>query len=328
MSETFEALFKKAEQFILENDDFLVISHVNPDGDAIGSSMAVAHLLSNLGKKYVVANDGPISRRFSFMTGVDHMVNLSETMIERTFSNVITVDVADYGRIGIGDKIISKESQILNIDHHPTNTRFGQLDIIQSSAASTTEILYDFINQCYPHIVDYKIAEALYTGLLTDTGGFRYSNTTQSVLEMAASLLKYGVKPSQIAENALESISTTYLTLLKRVLQSLTLSLNEKVAFLSVTLQDLEETKASKDDADGLVSFPRNIEGVEVGALFKEVNEREVKVSLRSKSLDVGSIAQKFNGGGHAKASGYTFFGSLEEAREQLIVELKQVMGD
>jgi phosphoesterase RecJ-like protein len=178
-------------------------------------------------------------------------------------------------------------------------------------------------------MMDQKTAEALYTGLLTDTGGFRYSNTTQHVFHMASSLIPHGVRPGDIAEVALETISASHLKLLKQSIQSLSFAYNEQVAFITVSAEDMKQTEATKDDVDGLVSYPRNIEGVEVGVLLKEWEAGEVKVSLRSKKyVDVAAIAQKYEGGGHAKAAGYTFYGTLTEAKAHLMSELEKTFGD
>jgi phosphoesterase RecJ-like protein len=327
--EEYRKQLKEASQFIKDHDDFLVVAHVHPDGDATGSSLAVAHLLSNLGKQFTVVNEGETPIRFSFLTGFDQIVNLSKTEVTRTFSAVIAVDVADYKRLGDVSGLIKEQSFILNVDHHPTNTCFGQINVIRSTAASTTEILFDLITEHFNSTMDQKIAEALYTGLLTDTGGFRYSNTTQHVFHMASSLLPYGVKPGDIAEVALETISASHLKLLKQSIQSLSFAYHDQVAFITVSAEDMKQTEATKDDVDGLVSYPRNIEGVEVGVLLKEWEEGEVKVSLRSKKfVDVAAIAQKNGGGGHAKAAGYTFHGTLTEAKEHLISELAILFGD
>lgn len=327
--DSYQKALQEASEFIKEHDHFLVISHVNPDGDAIGSSMAVAHLLTNLGKKYVVANAGAVPRRFSFISGIDQLMDFSMQEPNSTFSSVIALDAADEQRMGSTVQYMDEGRAILNIDHHPTNTMFGNVNVILASAASTTEILYDLIEHYFPEHMDFKIAEALYTGLMTDTGGFRYSNTTQSVLNKAAALLSYEIKPHIIAEHALETISVSYLGLLQVVLPSLHFSFDYKVASLTVTLEDLKRAQASKDDIDGLVSYPRNIEGVEVGILFKQVSATEVKVSLRSKSeVDVAKIAQSHGGGGHAKASGFTFEGSLEEAQKLLEKDLGSILGE
>jgi phosphoesterase RecJ-like protein len=318
-----------AADFIQEHDHILIVSHVNPDGDAIGSTLAMGHLLRSLGKSYVMANEGKTPQRFAFLNSFEHIKDLSEQILTGPVSAIITVDVADYDRLGNLEHLNLEHLPVLNIDHHPTNTLFGLHNVIQTTAASTTEILFDLIQQHFnSHICD-KLAEALYTGLLTDTGGFRYSNTSEAVLTKASQLISYGVNPARIAEHCLETISLPYIQLLKQSLLSLSLHGKQRIAMMQVTLEDMAQSQAQKDDVDGLVSYPRNIEGVEIGVLLKEVKPGEVKVSLRSKHIvDVSQIAQGFGGGGHAKASGYTWFGTLQEAKSELLSKLEEALGD
>ncbi|GAA0365407.1 DHH family phosphoesterase [Bacillus horti] len=325
--EAYQHMLEKAAQFIKDNDDFLVLAHLNPDGDAIGSSLATMHLLRSLGKKVHVVNEGECPKRFSFLPGFEEIIDLSKISLNRSFSAVISVDVADEKRFGKIGSVIADDAQILNIDHHPTNTNFGVLNVIQPTAASTTEILFDLITAHFSPQLDSPTANALYTGLLTDTGGFRYANTKQSVLDMAAKLLGYGVQPDQIADYALETVTASHIELLKYALQSLSFHYEGQVAIILVSQEDMKAAGASKDDVDGISSYPRKIEGVEVGALFKEWSEGEVKVSLRSnKYVDVALLAQRNGGGGHAKASGYTFNGNLQAAKEDLLNQLKDII--
>lgn len=320
---------RKAAEYILEHDDFLVMAHLNPDGDAIGSSLAMTHLLLSLEKKVTVANEGESPERFSYLSGFDRIVNLAQKSVDRSYSAVIALDIADKKRFGAIGEIIAKDAQILNIDHHPTNTHFGTINVIQSEAASTTEILYDLIHAHFLNKLNFEMAEALYTGLLTDTGGFRYSNTKRHVLEKAADLLSYGVEPNKVAEEALEVISMSHLELLKRALQNLTFHFGQRVAFISISEEDMRQANASKDDVDGMVSYPRKVKGVEVSALLKEWSDGEVKVSLRSNfEINVAEIAQENGGGGHMKAAGYTFYGTLQEAQEALLKQLEKTIGD
>lgn len=325
----YEETLQAVKEYIIGHDDFLVISHVGPDGDAVGSSLAMANLLKNLNKRFTVVNEGSCPRKFSYLHLFDQIINLSKHSVERTFEHIIAVDVADFSRLGDASHLFAENAYIVNIDHHPTNTLFGQLNLIRSDAASTTEILFDLIYHHFPQELDTHVAESLYTGLLTDTGGFRYANTTQAVLEKAANLLKYDIKPGKIAERALETISASFLELLKISLNSLTFAFERKVALLSISLADLEKAGATKEDVDGLVAYPRNIEGVEVGILLKEWAEDEVKVSLRSKDVvDVSAIAQKNGGGGHVRAAGFTFYGDLSAAKQHILRELEHVLGD
>lgn len=326
---TGESALEQASKFIKDNNDFLVISHVNPDGDAIGSLLAVIHLLKNIGKRYTVVNEVNSPNRFSFLQGFDEIKDLSKEHVTQRFSQVITVDAADWERLGKTTELINKEMYVLNIDHHPTNTLFGYINVIDSQAASTTQILYDLIEGYFPNVLNTDIATPLYTGLVTDTGCFRYSNTTQKVLQTAAHLLSFDVQPAKISEIVLETISIEQFELLKQSLQNLTLYSHNKVGIIEVTAEDIRRTGASKEDTDGLVSYPRMLKGVEVAAVLKEINHSEIKVSLRSKyEINVSEIAQFFGGGGHAKASGYTFIGTLKESKQALLQHIDQILGE
>lgn len=327
--DTYEKNLESAVQFIKDNDDFLVISHLHPDGDAIGSSLAVSHLLDKLNKRYTVVNEGASPSRFSFLSKFDQIINLATQSLEKTYQHIIAVDIADYTRFGEATHLFTEKPNILNIDHHPTNTCFGSINLIRADAASTTEILIDLIKTHFPEHMDAHMAEALYTGLLTDTGGFRYANTNHLVLEKAAYLLKYEFNPSKVAEYALETMTASFLRVLKQALSNLSFAYNQKVAILSISKEEMEQVGATRDDVDGLVAYPRNIEGVEVGVLLKEWEHGEVKVSLRSKEfIDVAAIAQKNGGGGHVRASGFTFQGTLAEAEEHILDELKAWLGE
>jgi phosphoesterase RecJ-like protein len=318
---------RQVVRFMKEHDRFLVISHVNPDGDTTGSALAMAAMLEQLGKSYTIVNEGMTPLRFSFLPRFDRIVNLSEQPLQERFSFVIAVDAADEQRMGQVQSLFADDVQLVNIDHHPTNDRFGTYNVIRTNAAATAEIMYDLAVEGGFDLTE-ELATCLYTGLLTDTGGFRYSNTSPAVMQMAARLLSCGVKPGEIAERALESITEEHVQLLSRALQSLTLTHGKKVAWLKITQEDFRESAATSEDASGIVNYGRNIEGVEVGILLTEVEPGIVKASLRSRSVvDVSLIAKELGGGGHARASGFTFHGAIRDAEEQLFRRLTEALG-
>lgn len=318
---------EEAVSFMKKHDRFLVLSHVNPDGDATGSALAVAQMLRDLGKTFVVINEGETPARFSFLPGFEQIRNVSQSPLEESFSAVIAVDCADRSRMGNVEHLFAQDVQLLNIDHHPTNDEFGTCNVIRTDAAATAEILYD-LAVAYHLPFQADLALCLYTGLLTDTGGFRYSNTTPHVMESAASLLKYGVNPGEVAERCLEVITLGHVNILRQALGSLKLSFQNQVASVCVSRQDLAEANADREDAGGLVNYCRNIEGVEVGISFVEAEPNVVKVSLRARSyVNVAEIAKQLGGGGHAKAAGCTLHGSLDEVRDRVLALLGEVMG-
>ncbi|MFC3344391.1 DHH family phosphoesterase [Paenibacillus abyssi] len=315
-----------AIDFIKTGDDYLVVSHVQPDGDAISSTVVVAWLLAKLGKKAVLINEGAVPSRLHYLTLADQIGNLSKAPLERKFSRVISVDCADFKRIGLVSEWFSPDVQLLNIDHHPTNDGFGSTNLIRTDAAATVEILYDLVEYMELEL-DVEAATAIYTGLLTDTGGFRYSNTSPHVMEVASKLLMKGVNGNELADHLLEKMSMPQLRLLQRGLSRLTFTEDGKIGWLYIEPSDLVETGAVGEDLEGLVNYARNIDGVEVGILFKSTEEGQIKVSLRSAGVvDVAAIAQMFGGGGHVRAAGCRLDATLTDASTQVVNAIRRVL--
>ncbi|NOV03122.1 DHH family phosphoesterase [Paenibacillus planticolens] len=311
-----------AAKFIEQHDDFLVVSHIQPDGDAASSTYAMGWLLSQLGKTFTLINEGAMPTKFSYLWGSDLVLDFGKEMPNRQFQTIISVDCADFSRIGRVSTLFDGQAQLLNIDHHPTNDRFGSCHLIKDDAAATVQILYDLAIHMNMNL-NLSFGDCIYTGLLTDTGGFRYSNTSPEVMQMGANLLDLGVQGSEIAEQVLERVTYSQIVLLQKALSTLSFAHERKLAWLAVSLEDLEFTGASNEDLDGLVNYPRNVEGVEVGMLFKEKAPGIIKVSLRSSGLvDVAAIAQSLGGGGHVRASGCTIPGTLEEAVARMVQEV------
>lgn len=319
--------FKRCTDFIKNHDDFLVVSHVQADGDAVSSTCAVGWLLQYLNKKFIMINEDELPIKFNYLWGYSQIINYRKrTISNKKYKNVITVDCADYSRIGQVSELFHEEAQILNIDHHPTNDRYGLINLVKDDAAATVQLLYNLIQ--HMNIAwDLDLANCLYTGLLTDTGGFRYANTTPKVMEMAATLLSQGVNANKMAEELLEKLTISHIHLLKKALNSLSFSKDKKISWVSITLADMKIFEASADDLEGLVNYPRNIEGVEVGVFFKEMKDKQVKVSFRSiGNVNVAQLAQTFGGGGHILASGATIDGSMEEVTSLVVQSIERIL--
>ncbi|WCK52852.1 bifunctional oligoribonuclease/PAP phosphatase NrnA [Aneurinibacillus sp. Ricciae_BoGa-3] len=319
----FASSLREAARFIQDHDRFLVVNHVNPDGDATGSLLAMGWLLRQLSKQAVLVNEGMTPEKFMFLPGASEILNASEALPQK-YDAVITCDCGDKSRVGRVEHWFAEGCELLNIDHHPTNDHFGTSNLIRTDAAATCEILYDLV--CFMQLtVSPEMATCLYAGLLTDTGGFRYSNTTPHLMQAASALLSYGVQPGILAERLLETITAGHLKLLRKVLQTMEFSENNRVVSMAVTRCDMEEAGANDEDTEGLVNYGRNVEGVEVGVLYKEKNAGEVKVSMRSRSIiDVAAIAKSLDGGGHVRASGCTIKGGIEEARQIISDKLRE----
>ncbi|RAL26336.1 DHH family phosphoesterase [Thermoflavimicrobium daqui] len=308
--------FDNATQFIKEADQLLVLSHLHPDGDAIGSTLAAGHLLRSLGKKVTMVNESPIPQKFHFLSGAKD-IYLPDNISEK-FRYVVALDAADQARMGQCSRLFTRDVQILNIDHHATNDQFGTINIVVPTAAATAEILFDWIE--FMNVKwDLPLATSIYMGLLTDTGGFRYSNTTPKVFRQAAQLVELGIESHVIADIVLESTTLDQLRLLKKALSTLQVSANGEVAWMVLKREDV----GPDQEMEGIVNYARNIVGVDVGILFREVGDQLVKVSLRSRTkTDVGKLAKSFGGGGHARAAGCTIHTDLSQALQQVLAYL------
>jgi phosphoesterase RecJ-like protein len=323
---TYKAMLEEAARFIRGRDHFLVVSHVDPDGDAAGSTCAVGCILEQCGKRFTLINEGEIPRKFAHLHGFERVVNLKRDRPETRFRHIISVDCADFARFGSAQELFADDYELLNIDHHSTNDRFGAVNVVKPDAAATAEILYDLIHTMgLPWTKE--SAECVYTGLLTDTGGFRYSNTTPKVMRIASELLAHGVEGAKLAGALLETVSYAHILLLKRALATLAFTEDRRIAWMVVDRNDLAAAGAKMSELEGLVNYPRNIEGVDIGILFKEVGEDQYKISLRSgENADVSAVAQRFGGGGHVRAAGVTVNGKREDVIARVIEAAKAAL--
>lgn len=319
---------KETVAFIHERDDFLVVSHVQPDGDAISSTVAMAWMLTKLGKKVTMLNEGPVPLRLHYLWRSMDIHTYESAQPARQFRNVICVDCADYTRVGKSNQWFTPDAQLLNIDHHPTNDGYGLVNLLKFEAAATAEIMFELIDEANLSL-DIDVATALYTGLLTDTGGFRYSNTSPQVMAMASRLLEVGVNGPELAEHLLERMTMGQLHVTQRGLSRLSFSPDQRIGWIWVNSEDLTETGATNEDLEGLVNYPRNIEGVEVGLLFKQNGLDSVKVSLRSTGqVNVAAIAQHFGGGGHVRAAGCRLTDPLDEVIHQVVSRVQKALDE
>lgn len=321
-SSDYTGQLEAAARFIREHDHFLVIAHVFPDGDAFGSTFAMGFLLQALGKSFLLVNEDKLPEKYYYLS---EELGISRTSSVTEIPNqVICLDCADFSRLGSITERLKQTTNILNIDHHPTNDYYGNVQLIRIDAAATAEILYDLVEHMKVPWTQ-PLATAVYTGILTDTGGFRYANTTPAVLVKASHLLQFGVKANELSYELLEKRSYAHFELLKRSLQTLTMDADKRICWMVVSEHDIVETGATMEDLDGLINYPRNVAGVEVGILFKQIDPNTVKVSLRSiDPINVSDIASSLGGGGHKNAAGVTLHTSLEEAVTKVLAEIKK----
>ncbi|WP_204700106.1 DHH family phosphoesterase [Halanaerobacter jeridensis] len=308
---------------IIENNDrFLVTSHVNPDGDNIGSILALKIFLEQLGKKVEVVLDDEVPDCFSFLSYSQDIKEYNPEL-EIDFDVLFTLDSGDWERISDVADLVDKQV-IVNIDHHADNTLYGDYNLV-TDAAATAELIYQLIIELDKSKLNQDLATAIATALITDTGSFRYSNTRPETHQIMADLLDFDVDVNYITRQIFENNTYQSLMLKAKVLETLEVDETAKIAWVKIPEHFLEEVGATWEDAEGIVGYPRSLQGVEVAVLFKEYRPQEIKVSLRSNEyFAVDKVAHQFDGGGHAKAAGCLLECGLEEAEEKVIEAVKE----
>ncbi len=308
-------------------DSFLITSHINPDGDAIGSVAAMGHLLQALGKTDIecVLSD-PVTPLYSTLPGTDRIRQSLDTA--RAFDLAIILDVAQWERVGDAARYIAPAAKTIILDHHLEAHPAGDMTFIDTSYAATGEIIVElFLEAGIPF--SREAAECAYVAQVTDTGGYRFSNTSARSHRLAAVLVETGIDVAGINQRLYDVISEPRIELLKRVLERRAYCHDHRVASSYLESTDLIETGASGSDMEGLVNYMRNIEGVQIGILFREVDEQTSKVSFRScEKFNSASFLRAFGGGGHAAAAGATLNMPLKQARHDVMDCLRKTLED
>ncbi|MDD2320283.1 MAG: bifunctional oligoribonuclease/PAP phosphatase NrnA [Geobacteraceae bacterium] len=306
---------------IESNSSFLVTTHEGPDGDAVGSTMALASFLRARGKDVTIFYADPLPQTFQFLPLADSVVY---SIPDRAFDICFVLDAGDLKRAGAEVASFQKFGKIINIDHHPYGEQFGDLNYVDPSASATGAIIYR-IMQAAGYAIDTDTALCVYVAIVTDTGCFRYSNADPEAFQISSELVAQGINTWSVAEKLYESQPLKRLELLALALATLSVSKTGEFASISVTLDMYQKTGATAELTDGFVNYPRSIHGVEVSVFFREIKPDVFKVGFRSKGkVNVSSLAIAFGGGGHHNAAGCTLFGSLEEVKETIYSFLEQ----
>ena len=312
---------QKVIQEIRDHQSFYITAHVNPEADAMGSSLALAWSLRQLGKQAQVVSRDPLPKILSFLPHQGILTQMAQ--IAPPPDVLFVLDCGDIERTGFFDGPKRPSFPIVNIDHHVTNKNFGTVNWVDPDAAATAELIYDLDRELGLDMTP-EIAICLYTAILSETGFFAYSNTSPKVLKIAAELIERGVDPWAVAQKVREN-SVGRLRLLGGLLLELEQTPDGKIAWLAVTQEHFKKTGTTAEDTEEFVSYPRSLNGVEVAIMFREVDSGTCKVSLRSKDrVDVSAIAQQFGGGGHKKAAGCTVKGGLKEVQTRVIQAVKK----
>ena len=310
--------FSEIAHVLREHQSFAVLSHVRPDGDALGSQLAMGLSLRQLGKDVRLWNEDGMLEKYSFLPRADLLGK--PPAIREDVDVVVALDTAIQNRMGTAIEAVGHAKICVNIDHHPSNPRYGDLVYIDANAPATGQILFELLKAEKFHI-DSEIAENLFVAISTDTGSFQYSNTTARTFEIASELVGYGVDVGRVSQRLYENYPRRRVELLRELLRTMRFDAGGKVASFSLSMQTATDLGVLPEDNEGLIDHLRAIEGVIVAVFFEELAEEKVRVSMRSKepSVDVCAICQKFGGGGHTLAAGARMRGSLAEVEARVL---------
>ncbi len=310
---------------LLARDNFLLVGHIIPDGDCIGSAAALLMGLMVLGKKARVLLSDPVPEIYNFISvTADFKAQWPD---DRVIENIIYLDCSDDKRVGEAIAAsVDNTVTTFNIDHHATNDDFADYNWVDPHAAATAEMVLLLLNTMEVNI-DADIATALYSGLVMDTGRFMYQSTSERTLMTASQLLNAGADLDLIRINLFESKTGKEMELIRLALNNLIISDDGRVAWISLPYKKVEEIGALKIHPESIINYTREIKGVEVGMLFREIEPGKIKIGFRAKKdIDVARIAAELGGGGHRQAAGAVYQGTLDEARTMVIKIVKDVL--
>jgi phosphoesterase RecJ-like protein len=319
---------EKLLSFLKNEDNFFIATHINPDGDGLGSAIALSMSLQMLGKKTVLLCKDPVPHQYKFLPGHEKFITFEQFTVHSLrftdFRNLVLIDCNDI------DRIATDKSQISNlkfqisavIDHHESEKPFGDIRWVSPDSAATGLMIYRLIKELGIKLTS-EMAVNLYAAIAVDTGNFRYENTTPEVFRVASDLIEAGAKPHVIYRWLFEAWSDRRFSLFVKVLN--TLESHDGVAIIKVTRKMFEETSTSADDTEHFVEFPRIIKDVKVAVLFREIDDTHYKISLRSKDdINVARVAEAFGGGGHKNAAGCKIKADFETAKKEILTRLSE----
>ena len=309
-------------ELIEKKSCFAITSHMRPDGDGIGSGIALYWMLLSLGKEVEVVLHDRIPPAYSVLPGSDDV--LIQADLKKDYDAVFLMECSDVERPGLPSL---KDQFVVNIDHHSTTEAFGDVNWIDPTAGAVGEMIYN-LSKALGVEVTKEIAECIYTAILTDTGSFHFSNTTERTLKIASELVRFGVEPARISQALFYSYPFSRIKLLGLVLSTIQRDESGKIAWVRVDQETMYEADASEEDSDGIVNHALSIDEVLAVAFFKELSPHVYRISLRSKGkTNVAKVAELFGGGGHRNAAGCRIAGDFEEVRQRVIEGLQSAVG-
>ncbi len=314
-----ENSFSELKDKIANAESIVVFSHVNPDGDTLGSNLAISLMIEKyFNKKVDTVYVGTLPNIYSYLPSFDRFIDVQNLDRNKQYDLAIAVDVASKDRMVFGTQVFDNAKVKANIDHHKTNIGYADINIIDGDAACVGIILYKIFNAWNLEIPT-DVARCIYTSLLTDTGGFKYENTTPETFMLAAELVRLGVSPTYEFRACYETKPQSMVQFQAYVVSNTVFYNSGRIAFSKITRSDMSKFNATDDYTEGIVEVLRTSKNVEIAAILKETKEGYTKVSLRSKTLDITPIVMDFGGGGHTFAAGCTIKKPIAIAFDKLL---------
>lgn len=308
---------------IEKHQKFAITSHIRPDGDGLGSSLALNWILRSLHKDSEVVMRDPVPQAYLNLPGASEVRVVPD--LDCQYDAVFVIECSDVTRPGLPTL---NTQFVVNIDHHTTTELFGNLNWIDSTAAAVGEMVYNLAKAMGVKITP-EIASCVYAALLTDTGSFHFSNTTERTFKIASDLVKYGAQPAKLSQAIFYQYPYAKIKLTGAVLSTLQCDETGKIAWIQMTHEAMQESGATEEDTDGIITYPLTIGDVEAAAFFRELANSTYRVSLRSKNrVNVAQVAEHFGGGGHKNAAGFTCVASYDELRRDVLARLKAAVAN
>ena len=310
-------------ELIEKHERFAITSHIRPDGDSMGSSLALCWILRALKKEAEVIMCDHVPHSYSRLPGADEVRVVKD--IDREYDAVFVIECSDVTRPGLPSL---KDQFVVNIDHHSTTALFGDLNWIDSTAAAVGEMIYNLAKAIGAKI-NGEIASCVYAALLTDTGSFHFSNTTERTFKIASELVRHGAQPAKLSQAIFYNYPYAKIRLVGEVLSTLHRDETGRIAWITMTKEAMADSGATEDDSDGIISYPLTVGDVEAVAFFRELQNSTDRISLRSKNrVNVARVAEHFGGGGHANAAGFTIKADYDELSSEVIAKLKEAVAN
>lgn len=321
-------MFKPIERMVKQAKTCVLTTHVNPDGDGLGSEVALHTFLKTLGKKTHIINTSPVPKQYAFLNDGQDIETYQPTKHDAIILKadlIFVLDISVSKRLDrMQDVVMKSPATRICIDHHLDNDGLGHFNCVDEKSPATAELIFNFIRY-FKGRLSFKMARALYTSLITDTGGFRFNATRPTTHEIAAELLALGIKPNDIYSNVFETGNMNSMKLLSHLLDHLKTECDGGFVWTYLDAKDFRATKTERSDTEGFVDYTLRMEGSRMGAFFYETTEGETKISLRSKGdVNVQKFAKEFGGGGHKNASGITLHKPFKKTMPTMVTKIRK----